>query len=130
MVLLTIALALAPSSAAQSGDLPTRDQDYLRDAVRLSGVLGSAHGIRYVCNGQSDQYWRERMINMLDLEAPQRGPLRSAMVDTFNEHFQDTLRLYRVCDSETVAAEAEYARAGREIADRMAAYYFPDPRKQ
>lgn len=102
-----------------------RDQNYLRDTVRLAGVLGSAHGVRYVCNGEGDQYWRQHMIDLLTLEAPQRGALRSSMVDAFNGNFSEAQRRFPYCDQNTVEAEKRYAAEGRDLADRLAAYYFP-----
>lgn len=102
-----------------------RDQNYLRDAVRLAGVLGSAHGVRFICNGEGDQYWRRHMIELLTLEAPDRGALRSAMVDAFNDSFSRARQRYAICDQNTVAAEARFADEGRDLADELAAYYFP-----
>lgn len=117
---------LAPAASAE-GDLPLRDQAYLRDAVRLAGVLGSAHGVRYVCNGEDDQYWRQHMIELLTLEAPQRGALRQAMVQSFNDSFSNARRRYTYCDQATVDAEKRYAAEGRDLADRLARYYFDHP---
>lgn len=113
---------MAPASAQ---DLPLRDQAYLRDAVQLADVLGSAHGVRFVCNGPDDQYWRGHMIDLLSMEAPQRGALRSSMVSAFNSAFSEAQRHYRVCDQRTVDAEAMLAEEGRDLADRLAAYYLP-----
>jgi len=120
--LLSCLTATAPASARQ--DIPLRDQAYLRDAVRLAGVLGSAHGVRYVCRGETDQYWRSHMIELLTLEAPNRGALRTAMVDAFNTNFSETQRRFPYCDQNTVAAEERYAAEGRDLSDRLAAYYF------
>lgn len=120
---------LTPSTRASAqGDIPLRDQAYLRDTVALAGVLGSAHGARHVCNGESDQYWRAHMIELLTLEAPSRGALRSAMVEAFNTSFSEAQRRFPYCDQNTVAAEKRYAAEGRDLADRLAAYYFPSQR--
>lgn len=105
-----------------------RDQAYLRDTVALAGVLGSAHGARFVCNGEGDQYWRAHMIELLTLEAPQRGALRTSMVNAFNTSFSEAQRRFTFCDQNTVAAEKRYAAEGRDLADRLAAYYFPSRR--
>ena len=97
----------------------------MRDAVQLADVLGAAHGVRYVCNGADDQYWRGHMIDLLTMEAPQRGALRSSMVRAFNSAFSDARQRYRVCDQRTVDAEAALAAEGRDLSDRLAAYYLP-----
>ena len=123
LLVLAACLSIGPRASAQE-DLPLRNQAYLRDTVRLAGVLGSAHGVRYVCNGEDDQYWRQHMIELLTLEAPRRGPRREAMVDAFNDSFSDARRRYRRCDQDTVDAEKRYAAEGRDLADRLARYYF------
>ncbi|MEM1105477.1 MAG: TIGR02301 family protein [Pseudomonadota bacterium] len=111
--------------AAQAQDtLPLRDQTYLANTVRLAGVLGAAHGVRVACNGQDDQYWRAHMIELLTLEAPSRGALRTSMVNAFNTEFSETQRRFPYCDENTVAAEKRYAAEGRDLSDRLATYYF------
>lgn len=117
--------SLAPPAPVVAQELPLRSQDYLRDVVRLADVLGWAHGIRFVCNGEDDQYWRAHMIELLALEAPDRGALRSSMVNAFNAAFSNAQARYRFCDSDAIAAEARYAAEGRDLADRLASHYFP-----
>ena len=115
---------MAGTSAAQ-GTLPTRGPDYFRDAASLAATLGGAHAIRVRCNGNDDQYWRRYMSEMLSYEAPERGPLRTSLVNAFNDAFTDGSRDYSYCDARAVAAEARYASDGQAIANRMATHYFP-----
>ncbi|MEO0467470.1 MAG: TIGR02301 family protein [Pseudomonadota bacterium] len=123
---LVILLGLMAVSAAPSAqELPLRNQDYIRDAVQLADVLGSAHGVRYVCNGKDDQYWRVHMITLLRLEAPDSGALRSSLVRAFNNAFSNAQQRYPICDTRAVDAEAQYAEEGRDLSDRLAAYYLP-----
>ncbi|NBC19744.1 MAG: TIGR02301 family protein [Alphaproteobacteria bacterium] len=126
-LLLASLLATLPASRANGQGLPLRSQQYLGDAQHLAAVLGKAHGVRYACKGKHDQYWRKHMIELLDLEAPDRGALRDSLVRAFNNAFKRTRSRFPLCTTETVEAEATYAAEGREIADRMAAYYFPKP---
>lgn len=123
-VILLSALMVCGASAAQTG-LPMRGPDYFRDAADLAGALGSAHAIRVRCNGREDQYWRQYMSDMLSYEAPNRGNLRSSLVEQFNDAYQETSRDYLKCDNRAVEAEARFARQGQEIAERMAMHYFP-----
>lgn len=126
-LLLATLFAAGTASAAHAQQLPLRSQEYLRDAQHLAAVLGKAHGVRHTCKGTHDQYWRQHMIELLTLEAPDRGALRDSLVRAFNSAFQRTQARYPLCTTEAVRAEADYAAEGREIADRMAAYYFPRP---
>ena len=122
--LLLSALMVSGASAAQS-DVPLRGPDYFRDASDLAATLGSAHAIRVRCNGRKDQYWRQYMADMLSYEAPDRGNLRSSLVERFNDAYQDTSRQYLTCDNRATEAEARFARRGQEISERMAMHYFP-----
>lgn len=111
------------SSSAQA--LPTRDQAYLRDLVALSETIGGAHAVRVRCNGQDDQYWRTYMVQILGIEAPNQGVLRSQMVSGFNTGFarEDSVRIG--CDASSNEREARYAVTGRRLAEGLAAFYFP-----
>ncbi len=105
--------------------MPARGPDYFRDAASLASTLGAAHAIRVRCNGNGDQYWRRYMSEMLGLEAPEPGPLRSSLVGAFNDAFTFGSRDYPYCDARAVGAEAQFASDGRAIANRMATHYFP-----
>ena len=111
------------TSAAQG--LPTRGPDYFRDAADLARVLGSAHAIRVRCNGNTDQYWRRYMADMLAYEAPETGDLRRSLVREFNDAYKRVSDTYRACDPAAVAAEARFAEDGEAISTRLATHYFP-----
>lgn len=118
---------VSPVAAQQDVPLPTRSQDYLRDAITLAGILGSAHGVRFVCHGDGDQYWRQHMMDLLAMEAPERGSLRDSMVRAFNNSFTRMRERYRRCTDQVREEEALYAAEGRDLANKMAASYFPRP---
>ena len=119
-LLAVLLLANAVAAHAQA-----RSQDYIRDLVELAGILGGAHAIRVACNGRGDQYWRERMSGLLELEAPEASPLRRSMVDAFNRTYGFESERRLVCDSSARDGEIAYAAQGRMIADRMAARLLP-----
>lgn len=113
------------ASAQDAAQTPIRSQAYLRDAITLSGILGAAHGTRYVCQGDGDQYWRQHMMDLLAIEAPERGALRDSMVSAFNSSFTRMRERYRRCTDRVSEEEAAYAAEGRDLANKMAASYFP-----
>ena len=115
---------IAGTSAAQSG-VPMRGPDYFRDASDLAETLGSAHAIRVRCNGRNDQYWRRYMADMLGYEAPDKGNLRSSLVERFNNAYSRVSAQYLQCDNRAVEAEARFASTGKDISIRMATHYFP-----
>ena len=124
------ASATALPSHAQTGtpaqDLPTRDQSYFRNLVSLAETIGSAHAVRVRCNGVDDQYWRAYMVQTLGLEAPLQGSLRQQMVAGFNRGFQQENAVRIPCDASAIQREARYAITGRQLADSLAAFYFPN----
>lgn len=122
---LALPLALALALIVPGAHAAPRTQDYLRDLVQLSGILGGAHAIRLTCNGRDDQYWRGRMMEMLEMEAGEAGPLRQAMVDAFNRGYEFEAARRSLCDADTVNAEAAYAGQGRIIAERLAESLLP-----
>jgi uncharacterized protein (TIGR02301 family) len=130
-VLLSVLLLTGASTAAAQSGIPLRGPDYFRDASELAATLGSAHAIRVRCNGREDQYWRRYMADLLALEAPDRGNLRSSLVEGFNQAFTRTSAQYMNCDGRAIEAEARFARDGQDISNRMATHYFPkDTRKR
>ncbi|MEM8615789.1 MAG: TIGR02301 family protein [Pseudomonadota bacterium] len=115
--------ASTPSLSAQT--VIGRDQSYFQDVVSLSEVLGKAHAVRLVCNGVTDQYWRTYMQNLLDLEAPYQGGLRTSMVNAFNGGYSATENRFPSCTPKAVDAEKSFAEDGEQLAYRLAAANIP-----
>ena len=91
-----------------------------RVRLDLAGVLGRIHSIRVLCNGQSDQYWRNYMRNLLELEAPSPGYLRSRMVDNFNSSYTEEQAAQGSCSVSATRAETTLSERGRQITDSLA----------
>lgn len=103
-----------------------RSQDYLRDVVALSSTLGSAHALRVLCNGRNDQYWRSYMQDLLSLEAPYQGRLRTSMVDAFNTAYSAEAARRNSCDDSAVSAERVYASTGERLANALVQANLPE----
>ena len=58
-------LAFAAATFAQ--DRTPAQRQALTD---LAYVLGQSHALRQACLGAQDQFWRGRMLRMVDAEAP------------------------------------------------------------
>lgn len=65
------------------------------------------------------------MAGILDLEAPQRGTLRTALVTSFNDAYTRVSAKHQNCNSPAIAAEKEFAGQGQTLANRLAMHYFP-----
>lgn len=122
---LVISLLWAVSASHAQTGIPIRGPDYFRNTNHLAETLGAAHAIRVRCNGRNDQYWRKYMAGILDLEAPQRGNLRTALVESFNNSFSEVTAKHQKCDSNAISAEKEFAGKGQRLANELAMHYFP-----
>ena len=111
------------TEAVQTG-LPADTR--VRDVVALASTLGSAHAIRVLCNGRNDQYWRSYMQELLGLEAPYQGRLRSSMVDAFNSAYSAEAARRNSCDAGAVSAEKVYASTGERLANSLVQANLPE----
>lgn len=88
----------------------------------LAEVLGRAHAVRTLCNGDQDSTWRNYMLNMMSFEAAS-GDRRAAMTDGFNRGYRGQNRETSTCTAGMPAIEAGIARRGRELSDEIARGY-------
>jgi len=88
----------------------------------LAEVLGRAHAVRTICNGDNDSTWRNYMLNLMAIEAPS-GARRAALTDAFNRGYRGQNRETSSCTDQMPAIEAGIARRGRELADAIARSY-------
>ncbi|MDF1681365.1 TIGR02301 family protein [Ponticaulis sp.] len=113
-----VALSISAVGASNGQEFRTTRQ-YQSTLTDLSRVLGQIHAMRVVCNGTDDQTWREYMLNMLDVEAPSSGYLRSRLIDTFNRAYLDTQRDVSGCDASTTERETELFARGRTLSENL-----------
>ncbi len=105
--------------AAAAAPAPAQDLEVvspIRDVSRLAEIIGEAHYLRITCNNRDDQYWRQRMMTLMQLEAPQPGSRRTALVNAFNQGFRRQEGRFRSCTREVREAEVELAAQGRRLA--------------
>jgi len=115
---LTCALALAAPGMAQSAAAPY-------PVERLSRVMGELHAIQFICQGPDAQVWRERMSELLELEAPVRGPYRQRLISEFNDGFAERQRARPrlLCGEDTQRLERRLAEEGERLAERLRRTY-------
>ncbi|HET9161444.1 MAG TPA: TIGR02301 family protein, partial [Caulobacteraceae bacterium] len=66
--------------------LPTAAQTREETLSNLAFVIGQSHGLRQLCQGPGDQYWRQRMTRLIELEAPDPAA-RAPLAEHFNDGF-------------------------------------------
>ena len=122
-----LAFAAAPALAQeQNPDQPQEEPPAASAPINLladlAEVLGRAHAVRTLCNGDQDSTWRSYMLNLMAYEAGS-GDRRAAMTDAFNRGYRGQNRDTSTCTSGTPAIEASIARRGRELSDEIARGY-------
>ena len=115
-------LAMTPLPAfAQEQEIPL-GQAPIELVADLAEVLGRAHAVRTVCNGDNDSTWRNYMLNLMAIEAPS-GSRRAALTDAFNRGYRGQNRDTPACNDQMPRIEAGIARRGRELSDAIARSY-------
>ena len=108
------ALAQAAPSLAQ--DRSPSQRQALTD---LAYVLGESHALRQACLGLQDQFWRGRMLKMVDAEAPDPA-FSTRLHDAFNAGFSSARAQYPACGPDSRKAEAAAAAHGQALAASLA----------
>ncbi|MBP9233737.1 MAG: TIGR02301 family protein [Hyphomonadaceae bacterium] len=122
-ILFVAAIAvLAPLPAMAQDPAPPLASAPIEMVADLAEVLGRAHAVRTVCNGDSDSTWRNYMLNLMAIEAPS-GSRRAALTDAFNRGYRGQNRETSACNDQMPRIEASIARRGRELADAIARSY-------
>lgn len=125
---LALALCLAASTtpalaqgapAAPSGG-PTWERQQLSD---LANVLGGAHYLRILCQGRTDQRWRDYMRGVIQ-HYPTYGDM---LTEQFNVGYRDQEARYPTCDSTASQAEAELRARGLRISNGLSARHAATP---
>ena len=127
MSLRILAIAAAVFGVAAIGAAPARAQQgpgpTLETLSELADLLGRAHAIRSMCNGENDQTWRTYMFNMLAIEAPSGSPRKAPLTSAFNRGFRTQQGRSDRCTPDMPRIEAELAARGRALAETVAASY-------
>lgn len=110
-------VSLAFASAANA-----EDDRYLTEKRDLAGILGEVHYLRTLCNGQTDQIWRNYMRDFLDIEAKSKSR-RSTYVSAFNRGYKYQRRRMDSCSQSAVSVERSLSTKGRLLAEKIALSY-------
>ena len=110
---LILALLLTAPAAAQERAPPERAT--LGD---LAYVLGESHGLRQLCMGPNDQYWRDRMLRLTQVE--EADPQFDATLrERFNTGYASGQAAAPACGPASKRAEAAAASRGQALASKL-----------
>lgn len=111
---LILTLTLAASAMAQ--DRTPAQRQTLKD---LAYALGQSHALRQLCVGAADQYWRERMGQVLQTETPDEAFERS-LRESFNTGYAAAQAQFSACDTRSQSEAVQVARQGASLAEAAA----------
>lgn len=86
--------------------------------VDLAYVLGQSHALRQACEGQADQFWRGKMVGLIQAEQPDLG-LDRRLKEAFNAGFAAAQAAYPTCTPQSRRAEAAAGEHGRSLAQGL-----------
>ncbi|HEY3697564.1 TIGR02301 family protein [Phenylobacterium sp.] len=92
--------------------------DHRETLAALAEVLGQSHALRQACAGPDDQYWRARMMRLMEVERPQ-GDWKAELTGAFNAGYTSRRRLFPVCTPASRRAEMTAAARGRGLAGKL-----------
>ena len=110
---LALALVALPAFAQE------RSPDLHQTLAELAYVLGESHALRQACSGSGDQFWRNRMIRMVEAEQPEPA-LDRQIKEGFNAGFIARRSEFPRCGPGVRRAQAAVAAHGRDLSARLA----------
>lgn len=111
LVLIITLLAVTPAATQER---PPAERQILGD---LAYAIGESHALRQLCEGPGNQYWRDRMLRLTQVEQADAG-LDAQLRDRFNTGFAAG-QAAMVCGPESLRAEAAAAARGQALANRL-----------
>jgi|HubBroStandDraft_4_1064222.scaffolds.fasta_scaffold396577_2 uncharacterized protein (TIGR02301 family) len=108
---LVVLLAAASGTPAFAQERSPAERQTL---VALAYVIGESHALRQACTGTADQYWRNRMQQLVAAEQPD-APFARRLTDSFNDGFVAGRQAFPSCDAHAKQEAARVAEKGREL---------------
>jgi uncharacterized protein (TIGR02301 family) len=111
-----LAVVLAAASTLAAARAQDRTPAQRQTLSELAYVLGESHALRQVCQGAGDQFWRDRMSQLLQTETPDEAVDRS-LRESFNTGYGAAQAQFTACDDHSRTEAAAVARRGAALAE-------------
>lgn len=108
-----IAASLASAAFAQE-----RAADERQRLLDLAYTLGESHALRQLCDGETDQFWRSRMVRLTEVEQADQA-FDAQLRERFNTGFAAGKGEFPLCDASSRKAEQQSARKGQVLALKL-----------
>ena len=112
------AALLAVVAFATSPHAQDRAPSQRQSLIDLAYVLGESHALRQVCAGPDDQYWRDRMQDLVRAETPD-ADLDRRLKSAFNTGFVAGQSAFPICGRASRREEARQAAKGKALASSL-----------
>ena len=116
MRLAFVVAAMILAGPAMAQDRSAAERQMLLD---LAHTIGEAHAIRQACEGPQDQFWRTRMMSLLEAEEADYA-LSERLRGAFNNGYLERQYAHPACNRLAREAEAEVSAKGQVLARRLA----------
>ena len=113
--LLLTAPLVVQASLAHAQEREPAERQRLLD---LAYALGQSHALRQACEGAGDQFWRARMVRLIDVEQSD-ATFTDQLRDRFNGGFAASQAGHPTCSPESRRAERQAAQRGRALAVKL-----------
>ena len=117
-LLITLSLGAALLVQVPAADAQDRSPALRQSLVDLAYVLGEAHALRQACQGADDQYWRTRMIKLVDAEQPDAA-LDRRLKESFNTGFASRQSEFPTCSAASHKAAVAVAAHGQQLSGAL-----------
>ena len=84
----------------------------------LAYALGESHALRQLCMGPGDQYWRDRMLRLTEVEDSEAA-FDAVIRERFNTGYAAGQAQAQDCAPESRRAEAAAAARGQALAQKL-----------
>ena len=104
----------ATPSLQRSGGASTESQ-----LLQLAGLLGTMQMVQSLCSPQDQDFWRDRMQEMIRLEKPSREQ-QNALINAFNSGYNEAQNKFTTCTAEAHALATDTAHKGEALSQALA----------
>ena len=111
-LILPLTLVVGPASAQ---DRPPAERQTLGE---LAYTLGESHALRQLCKGLGDQYWRDRMLRLTEVEDSDAA-FDAVIRERFNTGYAAGQAQALDCGPYSRRAEADAASRGQALAQTL-----------
>lgn len=116
---LLIAALVAALGVVAPASAQDRSPGIRQTLVDLAYVLGESHALRQACLGAEDQFWRTRMIKLVDAEQPDAA-LDRRLKEAFNTGYASRQSEFPECTGAARRAEVATLNKGQNLAGQLA----------